>query len=66
MAQDRGIITLITLNYKNLGAEKPFELVIFQGGSGETDTVSERKIFADTTKDVINIIINPVLKQLCI
>ena len=44
------------LNYKNLGAEKPFELVIFQGGSGETDTVSERKIFADTTKDVINII----------
>ena len=44
------------LNYKNLGAEKPFELVIFQGGSGETDTDSERKIFADTTKDVINTI----------
>lgn len=44
------------LNYKNLGAEKPFELVIFQGGSGETDTDSERKIFADTTKDMINTI----------
>ena len=44
------------LNYKNLGAEKSFELVIFQGGSGETDTDSERKIFADTTKDVINTI----------
>jgi hypothetical protein len=44
------------LNHKNLGAEKSFELVIFQGGSGETDTDSERKIFADTTKDVINTI----------
>jgi hypothetical protein len=44
------------LNYNNLGAAKPFELVIFQGGSGETDSDSERKIFADTTKDVINTI----------
>ena len=44
------------IEYKNLGAEKPFQLVIFQGGSGETDTASERKIFADTAKDVINTI----------
>ena len=44
------------LNHKNLGAKQPFELVIFQGGSGETDTASERKIFADTAKDVINAI----------
>lgn len=44
------------IEYKNLGAEKPFQLVIFQGGSGETDSASERKIFADTTKDVINTI----------
>ena len=42
------------IKHNNLGAEKPFQLVIFQGGSGETDTASERKIFADTTKDVIN------------
>jgi hypothetical protein len=67
---DRGNYKLVTISgsrswhhninyalaYKNLGAEKPFELVIFQGGSGETDTESERKIFADTTKDVINTI----------
>ena len=26
------------IKYKNLGADKPSELVIFQGGSGETDT----------------------------
>ena len=44
------------IEYKNLGAKKPFQLVIFQGGSGETDTPSERKIFADTSKDVINTI----------
>ena len=36
------------LNHKNLGAEKPFQLVIFQGGSGETNTVSERKTFSKT------------------
>jgi hypothetical protein len=34
----------------------PFQLVIFQGGSGETDTASERKIFSDTTIEVINTI----------
>ena len=44
------------IEHKNLGAEKPFQLVIFQGGSGEVDTASERKIFADTSKDVINTI----------
>lgn len=44
------------IKYKNLGAEKPFELVIFQGGSGETDTASERKIFSDTVKKIIKTI----------
>jgi hypothetical protein len=34
------------LNHTNLGAEKPFQLVILQGGSGETNTKVERKIFA--------------------
>ena len=42
-----------SINHKNLGAEKPFELVIFQGGSGETDTTLERKIFSDTVKKVV-------------
>lgn len=45
-----------SIKYKNLGAEKPFELVIFQGGSGETDTFSERKIFSETLKKVIKTI----------
>ena len=45
-----------SLNHKNLGAKEAFELVIFQGGSGETDTASERKIFSDTTIEVINTI----------
>ena len=31
------------LNHVNLGAEKPFELVILQGGSGESNTLEERK-----------------------
>jgi len=44
------------IKYKNLGAENPFELVIFQGGSGETDTASERKIFSDTVKKIIKTI----------
>ena len=34
------------LNHTNLGAEKPLKLVILQGGSGETNTKLERKIFA--------------------
>ena len=45
-----------SIEYKNLGAEKPFELVIFQGGSGETDTALERKIFSDTVKKIIKTI----------
>ena len=46
------------LNYKNLGAEKPFQLVIFQGGSGETNTASERKTFSRTVKNFVNKIHN--------
>lgn len=42
------------INYRNLGAEKPFQLVIFQGGSGETGTFTERDLFSDTTASVIN------------
>ena len=33
------------LNYKNIGVDDHFELVIIQGGSGETNTISERNIF---------------------
>ena len=33
------------LNHKNIGANKPFELVIFQGGSGEVLSKNDRKIF---------------------
>ena len=46
------------LNYKNLGAEMPFQLVIFQGGSGETNTASERKTFTKTVKNFVNKIHN--------
>ena len=42
------------INHKNLGAKKPFQLVIFQGGSGETDTLKERDLFSKTTASVIN------------
>ena len=42
------------LNYKKIGAKKPFELVIIQGGSGETDTKSERKIFSDSVEEIVN------------
>ena len=41
------------INHRNLGAKKPFQLVIFQGGSGETDTLVERDLFSDTTANVI-------------
>ena len=41
------------LNHVNLGAEKPFELVILQGGSGESNTLEERKIFAQETDIMI-------------
>ena len=46
------------LNHKNLGAKKPFQLVIFQGGSGETNTVSERRTFSKTVKNIVNKIHN--------
>lgn len=42
------------LNHKKIGAKKPFELVIIQGGSGETDTASEREIFADSVEQIVN------------
>ena len=46
------------LNHVNLGAEKPFELVILQGGSGESNTIEERKIFAAETDIMIEKIHN--------
>ena len=42
-----------SLNYKNLGVKKPFQLVIFQGGSGETNTVNERNIFLDEVSKIV-------------
>ena len=42
------------LNHKNIGADKPFQLVIFQGGSGETNTKLERKIFSNEVEKVVN------------
>ena len=42
-----------SLNYKNLGVKKPFQLVIFQGGSGETNTVNERNIFSDEVTKIV-------------
>lgn len=42
-----------SLSHKNLGAKKPFQLVIFQGGSGETNTKSERKIFSNEVEKVV-------------
>ena len=46
------------LNHNNLGAEKPFELVILQGGSGETNSKEERKIFAQEVEIMIDKIHN--------
>ena len=46
------------LNHVNLGAEKPFELVILQGGSGESNTIEERKIFAQEVDIMIEKIHN--------
>ena len=42
------------LNHKKIRAKKPFELVIIQGGSGETDTKSERKVFSDSVEEIVN------------
>ena len=42
------------LNYKNLGAAEPFELVILQGGSGEVNTKDKRKEFSIKAKKMID------------
>lgn len=42
-----------SLNYQNLGVKKPFQLVIFQGGSGETNTIKERDIFSDEVSKIV-------------
>ena len=46
------------LNHNNLGAKKPFELVILQGGSGEANTANEREDFALKAKSMIKKIHN--------
>ena len=47
-----------SLNYKNLGVKKPFQLVIFQGGSGESNSVKERNIFSDEVSKIVKKIKN--------
>ena len=47
-----------SLNYKNLGVKNPFQLVIFQGGSGETNSVKERNIFFDEVSKIVKKIKN--------
>ena len=42
------------LNHNNIGANKPFELVIFQGGSGEVLSKNDRKIFDIEVTKIIN------------
>ena len=42
------------LNHKNIGADQPFQLVIFQGGSGETNSKAERKIFSNEVEKIVN------------
>ena len=42
------------LNHKNIGADQPFQLVIFQGGSGEANTKLERKIFSNEVEKVVD------------
>ena len=42
------------LNHKNIGADEPFQLVIFQGGSGETNSKAERKIFSNEVEKIVN------------
>ena len=44
------------INHTNLGAEKPFQLVILQGGSGESNTKEERNNFANE----INIMVKKI------
>ena len=43
-----------SLDHKNLDAEKPFELVIIQGGSGEVLIEEERIVFANEVDKMIN------------
>ena len=47
-----------SINNKNLGADYPFELVILQGGSGESDSLDERKTFASKVKSMVKKIHN--------
>ena len=42
------------LNHKNIGADQPFQLVIFQGGSGEANTKLERKLFSNEVEKVVD------------
>ena len=42
-----------SLDYSKLGAEKSFDLVILQGGSGETNSSLERKVFADIASEAL-------------
>ena len=42
-----------SLDHKNLGANESFQLVIFQGGSGETNSVKERNIFAKEVEKIV-------------
>ena len=41
------------LNHKNIGAAKPFQLVILQGGSEEANTKAERKIFSNEVEKIV-------------
>ena len=41
------------LDHKNLGVDESFQLVIFQGGSGETNTEKERNIFAQEIEKIV-------------
>ena len=43
----------MTVTCVNLGVDDPFELVIIQGGSGETDTISERNIFFNEIDNMV-------------
>ena len=42
-----------SIDHKNLGVDEPFQLVIFQGGSGETNTEKERNIFAQEIEKIV-------------
>lgn len=41
------------LEHKNIRVDGPYELVVIQGGSGETDTKSERNIFFNEIDEMI-------------